>query len=201
MHKSILPAIALTAALAFTGALTAVPVHAQGTNANNLGGVGTTQTVTVRAKVRAINQKTRSVTLVGPEGGVFTVHAGDQVKNLAQVKKGDTVVVHYTRSTVVVLGGPGEPTPPNTVTVAGGTAAPGSLPAGEVSGRLVLTGTVVGVDLDAHTLQLVNPKGGRVITLSVTDPQRQAQLAHVNVGDSLTVVYTAALAVAVEPVH
>jgi hypothetical protein len=201
MHKSTLPAMALAAALAFTLACPGAPAYAQGANANNLGGVGTSQTVTVRAKVRAISLKTRNVTLVGPEGGVFTVHAGDEVKNLAEVKKGDTVVVHYTRSTVVVLSGPGEPVPPNTATVAGGTAAPGSLPAGEVSGRLVLTGTVVGVDLDAHTLQLVNPKGGRVVTLAVTDPQRQAQLGRVKVGDSLTVVYTAALAVAVEPVH
>jgi hypothetical protein len=199
MHKIMLPAVALAAALAFTGA-PAAPAHAQ-TNANNLGGVGTSQTVTVRAKVRAINQKTREVTLVGPEGGVFTVHAGDQVKNLAQVKKGDTVVVHYTRSAVFVLAGPGEPIPPNTVTVAGGTAAPGQLPAAAVGGRLVLTGTVVGVDPDAHTLSLVNPKGGRVVTVEVTDPQRQAQLGHVNVGDSLTVVYSEALAVAVEPVH
>jgi hypothetical protein len=200
MHKFTLPGVALAAALAFTGVPIGAPAHAQ-TNANNLGGVGMSQSVTVRAKIRAINQKTRDVTLVGPEGGVFTVHAGDEVKNLAQVKKGDTVVVHYTRSTVLVLSGPGEPTPPNTATVAGGTAAPGQLPAGEVGGRLVLTGTVVGVDLDAHTLSLVNPKGGRVITVAVTDPQRQAQLSHVNVGDSLTVVYSAALAVAVEPVH
>ena len=197
MRKPILPAIALAAALAFT----VMPGHAQTPNANALGGVGTTQTVTVRAKVRAIDIKTRTVTLVGPEGGVFTVHAGDQVQNLAQVKKGDTVVVHYTRSAVVVLSQPGQPIPPNTLTVAGGTAAPGQLPAAEASGRLVLTGTVVGVDLEAHTLQLVNPKGGRVITLDVTDPQRQQQLSRVNVGDSLTVIYTAAVAVAVEPVH
>jgi hypothetical protein len=197
MRKPILPAVALAAALAFI----AVPSQAQTAGANGLGGVGTTQTVTVRAKIRFVNMKTRDVTLVGPEGGVFTVHAGDQVQNLARVRKGDSVVVHYTRSAVVVLGQPGQPVPPNTVTVSGGTAAPGQLPAAEASGRLVLTGTVVGVDLAAHTLQLVNPKGGRVVTLDVTDPERQQQLAHVNVGDSLTVVYTAALAIAVEPVH
>jgi hypothetical protein len=197
MSKPILSALALAAALAFT----AVPGHAQTPNANGLGGVGTTQTITVRAKIRSINTKTRDVTLVGPEGGVFTVHAGDAVKNLAEVKKGDTVVVHYLRSAVVVLSDPGQPLPPNTLTVAGGTAAPGQLPAGEAAGRLVLTGTVVGVDLDAHTLQLVNPKGGRVVTVAVTDPARQAQLGRVNVGDSLTVIYTAAVAVAVEPVH
>jgi hypothetical protein len=99
MNKSILPAIALAASLALAG----VPGHAQTPSANAMGGVGTSQTVTVRAKVRSINMKTRDVTLVGPDGGVFTVHAGEQVQNLPQVKKGDTVVVHYMRSAVAVL--------------------------------------------------------------------------------------------------
>jgi hypothetical protein len=198
MLKPFLPAVALAAALA----IAAAPGHAQTpSNANDVGGVGTSHTVTVRAKVRSVNMKTREVTLVGPGGGTFSVHAGDQVQNLAQVKKGDTVVARYTRSSVIVLSGPGQPTPPNTVTVAGGTAAPGQMPAAEASGRLVVTGTVVGVDLDSHTLQLVNPKGGRVVTVDVTDPERQAQLARVNVGDSLTVVYTEAVAISVEPVH
>jgi hypothetical protein len=199
MLKPILPAAILAAALAFA----AIPADAQtaAPDANAMGGVGSSQTVTVRAKIRYVNQQTRDVTLVGPEGNVFTVHAGDQVKNLPQVKKGDTVVVHYTRSAVVVLSAPGQPIPPDTLSVAGGTAAPGKLPAGAAAGRLVLTGTVVGVDLENHTLQLVNPKGGRVVTLAVTDPQRQQQMSRVNVGDSLTVVYTAAVAVAVEAVH
>ncbi len=202
MYKPILPAIALAAALSFGGLpFAAAPAHAQTPDANALGGVGTTHTLTVRAKIRSINQKTREVTLVGPEGDVFTVHAGDQVQNLAQVKKGDTVVVHYTRSTVLVLSQPGQPIPPNTLTVGGSTAAPGQLPAAQASGRLVITGTVVGVDLDAHTLQLVNPKGGRVVTVAVTDPQRQQQLSRVNVGDSLTAIYTEAVAISVEPVH
>jgi hypothetical protein len=197
MHKPLLPAIMLAAALA----VGAVPGHAQTTDANAMGGVGSSQTVTARAKIRAINQQTREVTLVGPEGNVFTVHAGDQVKNLAQVKKGDTVVVHFTRSTVLVLSAPGQPIPPNTMTMSGGTAAPGQMPAAQASNRLVLTGTVVGVDLEAHTLSLVNPKGGRVITVAVTDPQRQQQMSRVNVGDSLTVVYTEGVAISVEPVH
>ena len=38
------------------------------------------------------------VTLKGPDGNVFTVHCGDQVKNLAQVKKGDLVQVTYYES-------------------------------------------------------------------------------------------------------
>jgi hypothetical protein len=196
--KLLLPAAVLAAAIT----LAPMPGHAQtAPDANALGGVGTSHTVTVRAKVHAINQKTREVTLIGPDHEAFTVHAGDQVQNLDKVRKGDTVVVRYTRSSVLVLNGPGQPTPDNSATVAAGRAAPGQMPSGVAAGRLVVTGTVVGIDLDNHTLQLVNPTGGRVVTVDVTDPQRQQQMASVKVGDKITAVMTAALAISVEPVH
>jgi hypothetical protein len=196
--KLFLPAIALAAAMT----LAPMPGHAQtAPNADALGGVGSSHTVTVRAKVHAINQKTREVTLIGPAHDVFTVHAGDEVRNLDQVRKGDTVVVRYTRSAVLVLNGPGQPTPDNSATLTAARAAPGQLPSGVAAGRLVVTGTVVGVDLDDHTLQLVNPNGGRVVTVDVTDPQRQQQMASVKVGDKITAILSAALAVSVEPVR
>jgi hypothetical protein len=196
MTKPILPAIVLAVAMAFA----AVPGHAQ-TNANNMGGTGTTHTITVRAKVRSVNQTTREVTLVGPDGHVFTVHAGDQVQNLDKVKKGDTVVAKYTQSTVLVLAGPGEPVPPDTVTLSGSRAAPGQTPAASATSRVVVTGTVVGIDLTNHTLQLVNPQGGRVVTVEVTDPQRQQQMTRVAVGDRITAVLTDALAISLDPVR
>lgn len=198
MHKPILRALVLGAALA----LPVTAGHAQTQpNADAMGGVGTSQTVTVRAKVRAIDMKTRNVTLVGPEGNAITVRASDEVRNLGQVKKGDTVVVRYTRSAVIVLSQGGQPTPPNTATVTGSRAAPGQPPAAEAANRLVVTGTVVGIDMQAHTLQLVNPKGGPVVTVDVTDPERQRQMSRISVGDNLTVIYTEAVAISVEPVH
>ena len=46
----------------------------------------------------------------------------------------------------------------------------------------------------------MNPSGGMVHTLDITDPQRQAALKRVKVGDSLTAIGTEAFAIALEPV-
>ena len=56
-----------------------------------MGGLGSSQTITERIEVQAIDLATREVTLVGPESNVFTVHAGDAVRNLDKVKVGNTV--------------------------------------------------------------------------------------------------------------
>lgn len=176
-------------------ALTA-PAHAQGAAA--LGGVGESQVVTVRAKVKAVNLKTREVTLVKPTGEVFTVHAGDAVKRLAEIKPGQTVIAHYYTSVAYVLSKGGADTPENTAAVAAARAEKTELPGGVVATRTVVTGTVVGIDMAAHQLQLVNPTGGRIVTVDVQDPQRQKDMAMVNVGDRLTIVMTEALAIGIE---
>ena len=57
-------------------------------------GAGDTDTITARATVKSVDMTTRMVTLVGPRRTV-TMKAGEQAQNLAQVKPGDIVVVHY----------------------------------------------------------------------------------------------------------
>jgi hypothetical protein len=175
------------------------PVRAWG-QASGMGGIGSSQTITVRAKVQAIDLATREVTMVGPEGNVFSVHAGDAVRNLDKVKVGDTVVATYYASIVLVLSAPGTQIPDNQVNAALSRAAKGQMPAGALGTKVVVTGTVVGVDLTNHTISLVNPSGGMVHTFDVTDPRRQAVLKRVKVGDSLTAIGTEAFAIALEPV-
>lgn len=58
------------------------------------------RTKMVTAEVIAIDLPTRTVTLKGPAGNEFPVHADDRVKNLAQVKVGDRVDVAYQESLV-----------------------------------------------------------------------------------------------------
>ncbi len=192
---------AVVACLAIA-AISSLPTPGAGTawaQASGMGGAGQSNTVTVRARVKAINLKTRKVTLVGPQGNTFTVVAGDEVRNLPQVKPGDTVVVRYHASVVYVLAAPGTQLPQNTMSVAGGRAAPGQMPAGAAGTRLVVTGLVVGVDPVAHTVSLVDRSGGAVRTIDVVDPERQQQLVKINVGDTITAVISEAIAVAVEP--
>ena len=64
------------------------------------GGVAT-QTVELTAKVVDIDYKNRSVTLEGPKGGKRTLHVGDSVQRLDQVKKGDLVHVAFTRALAI----------------------------------------------------------------------------------------------------
>ena len=199
MYRRIPSIIGLVAAGALMLGMPAItsPAQAQGTAA--LGGVGESQTITARAKVKSVNQKTRDVTLVSASGEVFVVHAGDAVQNLARVKPGQTVIAHYTTSVAYVLSKPGATTPEDTAAIAAARADKGQLPGGAVAEKLVVTGTVVSVDIAAHKLQLVDPQGGRIITVDVKDPQRQKDLAMVKVGDMLTTVLTRAVAIGIEP--
>lgn len=199
MHRKF-PAIAglmTVGALLLGSPLMIAPANAQGTTA--LGGVGESQTINVRAKVKAVDLKTRELTLVGPSGDVFTVHAGDAVQNLAQVKPGQIVIAHYYASVAYVLSKPSATAPDNTSMIAAARADKGQLPGGVMAEKTVVTGTVVSVDMAGHKLQLVNPTGGRIITLDVKDPQRQKDLAMVQVGDKLTTVITQAVAIGIEP--
>ena len=189
-------ALAGSLALGVVGLTAPVPAWGQ---ASGMGGIGSSQTITARAKVQAIDLATREVTLVGPEG-VFTIHAGDGVRNLDKIKVGDTVVATYYASIVLVLSAPGTQVPDNQVNAAASRAAKGQVPAAALRTKMVVTGTVVAVDLANHTISLVDPSGGMVHVFNVTDPRRQAALKRVKVGDSLTAIGTEAFAIALEPV-
>jgi hypothetical protein len=179
----------------------AAPVVSQPAMAQaaGMGGIGESQTLSVRATVQAIDQQARVVTLVGPQGNTLTMQVGDQVRNLAQVKQGDSVIVRYHTSVAFVLAPPGTKLPDNAAYGAVAAAAPGQQPAGAVGTKLVVTGTVVGVDPVSHTLQLVNPSGGQVRTVAVTTARGQQAMKRIKIGDTITAVISEAVAVAVEP--
>lgn len=174
------------------------PAQAQ---ASGMFGAGDTDTVSVRATVKAVDMKTRTVTLVGPQGETKTLKVGDQVKNLAQVKPGDTVVARFYDAVAYVVAPAGTKLPENAMAMAEAQAAPGELPAGGVGAKIIVTGLVVGVNPVAHTISLVNPPpaGGEIRTLTVKNPQYQQMLPQIKVGDTITAVISEALVVAVEP--
>ena len=167
--------------------------------ASGMAGVGETETVTIRATVKAVDMKTRTVTLVGPQGETKTMKVGPQVQNLAQVKPGDTVVARFYDSVAYVLSPPGTKVPEDTLAAAAARAAPGQMPAGGVAERIVVTGLVVGVNPVTHTISLVNPEGGEIRTIAVKDPQYQQMMSSIKVGDTITAYITEAVVAAVEP--
>jgi hypothetical protein len=151
--------------------------------------------VQATASVQAVDQKTRMVTLKGPEGNEFTVHADDRVKNLAQVKKGDLVQVTYYESLAYEVKKPGQTSPGVAVAQDVATAKKGEKPAAVGARAIVVTSTIQALDKDNGTVTLKAPDG-TLTTIKVKNP---ANLEKVAVGDLVEITYTEALAIAVEP--
>lgn len=172
------------------------PARAQ---AAGMAGMANSEIISIRATVKAVDQKARTVTLVGPQGNTMRLKLGDEVRNLAQVKVGHKVVVQYHASIAYVLAPQGTKLPDDSLTMAGARAAPGQLPAGAIGAKAVVSSTVVGIDPLAHTLQLIDPSGGLVRTVDVVTPEGQQNMKLIKVGDTITAVISEAVAIAVEP--
>lgn len=71
----------------------------------------TNETLTsASATVTAIDQRTREVTLKDDaDGAIFTVVAGPEIRNLAQVSTGDHVTIDYYRAVTVGIADPNDP--------------------------------------------------------------------------------------------
>ncbi len=156
-------------------------------------GIGRSELVTVRAVVTAVDQENRMVALMGPDGNQFVVKAGDEVRNLPQVKPGDQVAVRYYQSLLVQMAKPGEQ-PMSTVTQGTERAMPGEMPGGAAMQQITTTATVMSVDRKRSEITLKGPEGN-VVTLKAADP---SNLEKVKEGDQLNITYTRAIAISVE---
>jgi hypothetical protein len=171
----------------------------QGTPGAVVGSIASSDISTVRGRVIAVNPKTRAITLRGPEGNTLQVVASDEIKNIDRIKKGEDVVLRFRRSVALILTRPGEPLPDMSVSESSSRNPAGGEPGGTAVRHVTVTGNVVAIDMATHTISLVPPSGGAVRTIAVTDPQRQEQMSHINIGDRLTAVFTEAVAISLEP--
>lgn len=146
----------------------------------------------IAATVEKIDVEKRMVTLRAPMGNVVTLQVDERVRNLAQVKVGDQVVVKYYQSLVVRMAEPGDPLLTSTSGVAG--AKPGALPEGVAGRQVTLTATVQAINRNDPAIALMGPEG-EVVTVRVMDPKN---LEKVKVGDKLLITYTESLAISVE---
>jgi Cu/Ag efflux protein CusF len=150
--------------------------------------------VSTTAKVKAIDLKTRRVTLQRPDGSLVKFKAGEEVRNLPQVKVGDDVKVNYYESLAYEVKKPGDGTPGVAVSEALDHAKPGEKP-GVVAGQATtMTTTIAGIDKVAGTVTLSTPDG-ESRTVKVRTPDN---LNRVSVGDLVEITYTEALAISVE---
>jgi Cu/Ag efflux protein CusF len=181
-----IPGFKTIATIALFGILFTTKIQAQN-------GGGVQETTTVTAKVTGINQTTRKVTLKTDDGKEYSFIAGDNVKNLAQVKKGDLITAVYTEAIAYQVRKHNKDTGV-VVTNAVGAAPLGAKPAGAVVQQTTVAVTITAIDPTIPTVTFRGPQGNTK-TIKVKDPQK---LVGVKVGDVVDITYTEALAVKVD---
>lgn len=169
------------------------PVGAQ-ISTNSPGKVSMTEGIKVFALVTAINKATRTISLKGPEGRSFDVVAGDAVKNFAQIKVNDEVIVEYIRAlTLEVKKGGG---PSSRVDSADAVRAkPGEKPGVAVGRQVTIIADVIDVNPKEKTITVKGPKGN-IVELEVKNPDH---FKVVKKGDQVEANYVEAVALSVEP--
>jgi hypothetical protein len=149
----------------------------------------------VTATVVAIDVPGRLVTLKGPEGNLFTVLTGEEVRNLPQVDVGDRVAVRYYEAIAAEMAKPGQETSASATAMrAPAGAKPGAGLAQEVTAMVKITD----LNLATHTVSFTDPDG-LAQTITVQDPKMRDFVETLEVGDEVAVTYTEALAISVEP--
>jgi hypothetical protein len=141
------------------------------------------EVVTLTAKIEAVDPVARTVVIKGPMGRTIALRASDQVKNFAQVKVGDEVVVKYAEAVSVALtkGAAGRS---ETVASAGPVTNPaGAKPGVAVGQTTTIVASVERVDA-ARNMVLFEGPNGRYAEVKVRDAQVMKDL---KVGDKVEV--------------
>lgn len=163
--------------------------------ASEPGKVAMMAAVQASAKVTAIDKGTRTVTLKGPEGRIFNVIAGDEVRNFAQIAVGDEVVVEYIKAiSLRVQKNSGFRESSEQVDAA--RTVPGAKPGAAVGREVRVVADVIAVDPKKSTITLRGPKGN-VVELDVQNPDH---FKVVKVGDQVEADYVESVAISVQPV-
>lgn len=149
--------------------------------------------VTATATIMAVDLDNRIVTLKGKLGRIFDVRVGEQAKNLAQLKKGDVVVVKYYEAISAKVYKPGEA--PKVTEASGSleTAKAGEQPGGELKIEKTTTATIEAIDMKKPTVTLKTMEG-KYLTAKIEDPKL---LKNVKVGDEVVITYKEAFAISV----
>jgi Cu/Ag efflux protein CusF len=152
--------------------------------------------VEARATVTAVDPATRLVTLREADGDELDVQVTDAVKNFAQIKPGDEVVVTLTEALAWQVKPAGQGAPGMSTQEQASSAKPGEKPSGTMGRSVTVTATITAIDLGQGTVTITGPRG-QSRTIKARDI---SNLRKVQVGDLVDITYSEAMALAVRPV-
>ena len=157
------------------------------------GKIGEADAIQIQGKVKAINKKTRNVTLEGPNGNQLVLPAGDEVKNFDQIRIGDLVTLTYVQALVVELKAVENNGIRERRESSSQTSAPlGSKRSGTIEQTVTVIANVVAINPKAQTVTLRGAK--RTIEVGVQDPEL---LKKVKVGNQVEATYVEGIALSV----
>lgn len=151
-----------------------------------------------RATIESVDQATRHVLIRNEDGSLQTVTVGPEVRNLAQVKAGDKVLVRVRLGVVAQIAPPNDATPPVAALDATGRAPQGDRPAGLVGEALRVRVTFDSYDRRGKVARYTLPNGQKHSTVLKTKAM-QDFAAGLKAGDKVDVTFIRSLAVAVVP--
>ena len=143
--------------------------------------------------VDAIDQKTRTVVLKDASGQTLTFVAGDEVKNLPQVVKGDKVTFTVVEAVVLSLKKSASTVRERVETETASAAPAGSKPAGTVTRSVKIVASVEAINAKAGKVTVRGPQ--RTVDLDVKDP---AVLKGLKVGDMVEATFAESVSIKVE---
>ena len=192
---SLLSAMLLVAAVAHGGAETATSPKAPAAQPS----MQRETLDEISATVVSVDPATRIIELRGEDGRTGAFTAGPEVKNFAQIRTGDKVVVSYYRGIAaqVLPAGAAASKEVNQLDLAT-TAQPGHKPQAGVGSAIRGTVVVQKIDTKANTLTVLKPDGTSR-TLPIESDEGRTFIKKLKKGDKVDVVYAEALAVEVRP--
>ena len=156
------------------------------------------QAAEATATVTAIDPTKRLISLKDEDdGSEFTVEAGDEVRNFAQIKVGDEVNVQYYQALAAEVT-KAEASDADGAVVLGARAAEGDRPAGGIGTLYTAIVTIDSVDTAKGTVSFTGPEGKQRKTTVERDAGRDF-IAQLKPGDRVQLTYGESLAIAVAP--
>lgn len=148
------------------------------------------------AVVETIDQQARTVLLTREDGSLLTMRLGPEVRNLAQVRAGDRVIVEHTEAIAASMARPGEP--PVVAAEADVRRPPGARPGAATADAVRIRVRIEQVFGTGDTVSFTGP-GGAKRTVAVRNPEMQAFARRLRPGDEVDVTFIDVVAIRVEP--
>lgn len=149
----------------------------------------------ISTKVLAVDAANFQVTVEGPNNTQVPIQLTDKAKALPNLKVGDKVDIYVTRSIAYVLdtevgGAPKASEEAGTIRATKDNPNPG----GEAFRQVRVTSKITAIDLKNHEVSLLPPED-QMKVVTVENPELQARMKNLKVGQTVVAIYTEVLQV------